>query len=408
MPKVGSYIKFGSYCQDYGDDKKDIEWLVLEVKDGKALIISKYALDCQKYNTYDTDDTWENCSLREWLNNDFINAAFSDKEKSMVTTVTVSATKNPEYKTKPGNSTKDQVFLLSITEANNYFRSSKARQCEPTIYAIAKGAFVDSGDSSCWWWLRSPGSARGEAAGVFGDGDVSSYGCDVSENPNAVRPALWIDFEVYLETLKDSVGFTNESQFLSNDNSISSTQVGSYIKFGSYIQDKNGNKKDIEWLVLEVKSNKALVISKYGINCKQYNTSLTDVIWETCTLRKWLNNDFLNAAFTAEEKAKIPTVTVPAGENVEYGTRAGRATKDQVFLLSIDEADKYFSSDGARCCESTEYAEDKGSIDWWWLRSPGILQHKAAVVLDDGELSGIGCDVNEDFVVRPAMWIDLS
>lgn len=193
--KVGDYIFFGAYEQDNNtsNGKEDVEWLVLEVKDGKALVVSKYALDYQQYNTSYTDVTWETCTLRKWLNNDFLGAAFSADEKSMIPTVTVSADKNPDYSTNPGNATQDQVFLLSITEANKYFSSDSARQCEPTDYAVAGGAYVNSANDNSWWWLRSPGHRQFRAAYVSLDGDVYELGGDVDDGFIAVRPALWID-----------------------------------------------------------------------------------------------------------------------------------------------------------------------------------------------------------------------
>ena len=194
--KVGSYIKFGTYEQDNNtsNGKEDIEWLVLEVKDGKALVISKYAIDCKPYNTSYTAVTWETCTLRKWLNNDFINAAFSADEKAMIPTVTVSADKIPDYSTNPGNATQDQVFLLSITEANKYFSSDSARQCKPTEFAVAGGAYVNSSNGNCWWWLRSPGGYQNDAAFVCSGGDVDEFGYFVNLVTRAVRPALWIDF----------------------------------------------------------------------------------------------------------------------------------------------------------------------------------------------------------------------
>ena len=155
-------------------------------------------LDCKPYNTSYTDVTcytdvtWETCTLRKWLNSDFINAAFSADERTMIPTVTVSADKNPDYITNPGNATQDQVFLLSITEVNKYFSSYSARQCKPTDYAVANGAWEnDSGN--CWWWLRSPGNTQDRAAYVLLDGDVNENGFKVFHDSNAVRPALWID-----------------------------------------------------------------------------------------------------------------------------------------------------------------------------------------------------------------------
>lgn len=194
VAKTGDYVFFGAYEQDNNDlnGKEDIEWLVLEVKDGKALIISKYALDCRRYNTSYTDVTWETCTLRKWLNKNFINSAFTADEKAMIPTVTVSADKNPNYSTNPGNATRDQVFLLSITEANMYFSSDSTRVCKPTAYAIANDPY-NSDSGNCWWWLRSPGSMQHYAAIVDRDGVSYEYGGFVDLVYVAVRPALWID-----------------------------------------------------------------------------------------------------------------------------------------------------------------------------------------------------------------------
>ncbi len=192
---VGDIYSFGSYEQDNNksNGQENIEWLVL-AKDGtKILVISKYALDCKPYNTRDTGVTWETCTLREWLNSDFINAAFSADEKAMIPAVTVSADKNPNYRTNPGNTTQDKVFLLSITEVNKYFSSYNARECEPTDYADSGGAYVSTYNGNCWWWLRSPGYSQYRAAVVDDYGDVNEYGRVANCLIYAVRPALWID-----------------------------------------------------------------------------------------------------------------------------------------------------------------------------------------------------------------------
>ncbi len=200
---VGSYVTFGAYEQDNNNSngKEDVEWLVLAKEGNKVLVISKYALDCQQYNTSYISVTWETCSLRKWLNGTFINNAFSAEEQAMIPTVTVSADKNPDYSTDPGNATQDKVFLLSITEANQYFTSDEARKCAPTDYAIAQGAFTNDGykaggRATCLWWLRSPGYSQVYAADVNHGGDVSEYGYCVHYARrvvrHAVRPAMWI------------------------------------------------------------------------------------------------------------------------------------------------------------------------------------------------------------------------
>ena len=197
--KIGDYIKFGSYEQDNvtSNGKEAIEWLVLDIKDNKALVISKYELDCKKYNNAKTNVTWETCTLRTWLNNDFTNTAFTASEKAMIPTVTVSADQNPKYSTSSGNATQDKIFALSITEVNKYFTSNDARKCTPTAYAKAKGAYSNGTSGSCWWWLRSPGYNQTYAALIELNGSVDTYGClvnDALDNQyNAVRPAMWIE-----------------------------------------------------------------------------------------------------------------------------------------------------------------------------------------------------------------------
>ncbi len=190
---VGSIIRFGFYEQDNNtsNGKEEIEWKVLAVEGNKALIISQYALDCQPYNTSDTSVTWETCTLRKWLNETFYNAAFGTYHQQMVSSSTVTADKNPDYSTNPGNSTTDQVFLLSNTEAIKYFTSDSVRQCQGTAYCHAQGAF--DGNGNCWWWLRSPGYFSDHAADVDHVGSVSNYGFDVDNDHDAVRPALWIN-----------------------------------------------------------------------------------------------------------------------------------------------------------------------------------------------------------------------
>ena len=191
--KVGDYFTFGSYEQDIDttNGKEDIEWLVLDKQDDKILIISKYALDTVPYNKDVRSVTWETCTLRKWLNNDFYNSAFNEEEKTKIKSSTVTADANPEYDTDPGNNTGDKVFLLSINEVRKYFSTWEARKCVPTDYAIAQGACVS--DSHCWWWLRSPGYDSDYAARVYNDGDVYYYGYGVDDDYDCVRPALWIE-----------------------------------------------------------------------------------------------------------------------------------------------------------------------------------------------------------------------
>ena len=198
--QVGSIIKWGTYPQtSSGNDRTPIEWQVLGVQENRALLISKFALDCQQYNSKDTFITWEKCTLRTWLNSTFYNKAFSSAEQKAIPTVTVTADKNPSYSTSAGNNTQDKVFLLSITEVNKYFKDNDARKCIPTDYAVKQGASTSSsykkdGRATCWWWLRSPGRYQRNAACVCPDGSLSDGYVD--DDDIAVRPALYVDLNL--------------------------------------------------------------------------------------------------------------------------------------------------------------------------------------------------------------------
>ena len=190
---AGTYLVFGSYPQTKtGNDDTPIEWLILESDGETALLISRYALDCKQYYEKQGATTWEKCTLRGWLNDEFFNKAFSADEKKSILQSNVSADKNPEYSTNPGNATKDKVFLLSIVEANKYFKSDDARKCAPTDYAIQQGAHTSDynkveGRWACWWWLRSPGNSS-STADVRTDGSISSD--KVNYSYIAVRPCV--------------------------------------------------------------------------------------------------------------------------------------------------------------------------------------------------------------------------
>ena len=189
---------------------------------------------------------------------------------------------------------------------------------------------------------------------------------------------------------------------------IARANVGDVVCFGAYEQDiyTSYGKEDIEWLVLAKEKNKVLVISARALDCKPYNTSRTNITWESCSLRKWLNDTFLITAFNTEEQAIIQSTYVPADKNPRSDIDPGKATTDKVFLLSFNEAIKYFSVVKASKCIPTNYAKGTLSchICTWWLRSPGPSADSAVCITEDGSADRAYVDAGYCFV-RPAMWI---
>lgn len=189
-------------------------------------------------------------------------------------------------------------------------------------------------------------------------------------------------------------------------NPFINAKVGDCIKFGNYPQISNGEEKPIEWQVLAIENNKVLVISRYGLDAGAFNR-YND--WNSSDIRKWLNGYFYNKAFTHNEKRFI---------NFSHLSDVG--TTDNVFLLSNEEAEKYFTNSDERKCKATGYALKRGAsiadsnfddgkgYCWWWLRSPFSGSNELFVYAVDvvGDIDHF-CALDDSFVVRPALWINL-
>ncbi|MCL2079972.1 MAG: DUF6273 domain-containing protein [Oscillospiraceae bacterium] len=168
---IGDVIPFGGY-----------NWRVLDVQGGKAFIISEDILERRPYHEPGGRITWENSTIRNYLNSEFL-SSFSQADQAKISETTVINNNNPTYDTPGGNNTVDKVFLLSIYEAGRYFENDSAR--------IA----YDSDGEAVWWWLRSPGDYSYYAAFVNNVGYLNHNGGNVNNNIPGVRPALWLNLD---------------------------------------------------------------------------------------------------------------------------------------------------------------------------------------------------------------------
>ena len=210
--KAGDTLTFGRYPQTAsGDDETPIEWIVLEVQDGKALLISKLILDTREFSTKDTADSWANSEARIWLNNDFMAKAFTAEEQAAILTTEVdnsAAQDSTGKKSIPGKNTQDKLFLLSYHEAFDvYFPTDEARQCvitENVHYERANHSGQYEPGEPAYWLLRS-----------LLDEDGGKYESCVSESgalksvwyvtrAMGIRPVFWLD----LQAIGATGGFT--------------------------------------------------------------------------------------------------------------------------------------------------------------------------------------------------------
>ncbi len=199
--EVGDFVVLGAYEQDnnISNGKEIIAWRVLAKDGDNVLLISDKALDSQEYDLaqHGNNTTWEECALRSWLNNSFLNDAFNLNEQSKIVSTTVVADKNPKYGTEQSNTTTDKVFLLGINEIEKYFPMDEDRKCAPTEYSKAKATNVNGNktvddENLCRWWLRTLGRDGYYALTVSDTGIVGYYG-DPYMKYNYVRPAIWVN-----------------------------------------------------------------------------------------------------------------------------------------------------------------------------------------------------------------------
>lgn len=421
-------VYFGSYWKndtngdgtaDKNDEKEPIKWRVLSADGDDAFLLADTNLDVQRYNDTPAAVTWETCTMRSWLNgygaesnlcgidysdNNFLDNAFTESEQAAI------------------KDTTDKVYLLSISEVlNPSYGFSKnlgteTREAKNTAYVAARGETNS-------WWLRSPDSHGEYAADVF-CGNVDYNGSAVDDYDIAVRPALHLN-------LSSSSAWRPAGEVTSEGGEMVATWDCVY--FGNYPQsDAAGAISDpIKWRVLSVDGDDAFLLADTNLDMQRYNDTNTDVTWETCMMRTWLNSSFLNKAFSASEQMAIKDTEVVNEDNPLYGTEGGNDTMDKVYLLSISEAlnpsygfasTKYDTA--TREAVNTAYVaaggETKythtssvGSTNSWWLRSPGFIRGLACCVEGYWENNGIvyqyGRSDASDFVaVRPALHLNLS
>ncbi len=211
----GVYSYFGDSTYRYFKWER-IKWKVLQ-NDGSALfVMADKGLDCKDYNEKYAAVTWEDCTLRSWLNNIFYKTAFSDVEQKAVVTQTVTNENNSEYGTEGGNNTIDKAYLLSIGEVSNpsygfcedSSTDSASRRVHASDYAYVMGVYYREmfmgGYTDCTWWLRSPGNVSYASAYVPMGGYISHFGSDVRDYSDAVVPALHIKLSSNLWSSADN------------------------------------------------------------------------------------------------------------------------------------------------------------------------------------------------------------
>lgn len=206
---------------------------------------------------------------------------------------------------------------------------------------------------------------------------------------------------------------------------------GDRVFFGEYYQvDNNGDgvanendyKTEIEWKILEVNKDQALLISEKCLDVVPYHDSHKTIQWTECTINKWLNNDFLNEAFSIDQL-----------NNIIVNSKSPY-TGNRISLLSFEDIQKYLPTDESRIAFGTDFAYWKlanaespytamspeerylfdisGAMSWWLLTEES--GNNAFYLWEDGTLRTPYGDYRKAYVsyyanaVRPIIWVKTS
>ena len=490
-------IKYRRICQldtanndHFGDNYfsyfkwERIQWKVLKNDGAKLLLLANKGLVVKQFYKTGKDNpvfTWENSLVRKWLNDNFYYMAFSNREQKAIIRQTLENNR--------GNSTQDNIYLLSANEASNSDYGfceedsvcSVSRIVEPSDYAYVRGTPVNTTDSqylgNCsLWWMRTAGDDSYSFCNGRFSGDISKY-ANVNYNETVVpvvnislSSELWYSIDDGSSGEGGSIDTSSEEK---QGGYIAAEDLG-FVGFGSYPQtevledeltteivqaayDANGdayvdgikyrrissedtNKTDffgddskyryfkwerLKWRVLDDDGTSLFVVADQGIDCKNFNMQFIDegLIWENCTLRKWLNDTFYHMAFSDRERQGIVRQSV-VNEDPYFGTESGNNTQDYIYLLSVGEVvnSKYWFCEDSSVysrnhrLQASDYAHAMGVMidrfDYkgscrWWLRSPGasFMEYNGHIQMYGGDAGGASSPY---FAVVPALHIDLS
>lgn len=168
--------------------------------------------------------------------------------------------------------------------------------------------------------------------------------------------------------------------------------LGAKVTFGTY------NGKDIVWKVLCKDGYRCLLLTEEPVDYRQYHKERINITWSTCDLRRWLNKQFLDEAFTLQERMSIMLMLHRNDTDPRWDQENGPDTKDKVFIFNKQELDEYLPHMGGRAIGQ-----------WWWLRGHGCSNLNQQAVYKDGTVYENGVSTNSsDPGVRPAMWIRLK
>lgn len=417
-------VRFGNYYQDGQIETNKIKWRILSINDdGTALLITDKVIDCYSYNVSYEDTTWKDCSLRNWLNDYFYNTAFTGEEQGLINNTLVVNDNLSGFDVDSGEDTIDKVYVLSMSDVqDNKYGFTYDSDCVANYTQFAKmnglKIYNDSYDKNCSWWLKQIEYSDNSAAIVNRSGSCSE--CVVSTDGIGVRPVLQINLND--ELISDAgtvtsrgvetVGTNRKSNEYSNPiiNQQNNISTWDCIYFGRYKQNITLKKQPLEWRVLSVDGDNALLLADKVVDFKSSYGEL------------WDDKKFIKDAFVEEEQSAIKHIRIDNDKIIIDDT-----SEEMSFLLSRAEMlNTSFGFEGckiskARQAKTTDYARfqgttcnEEGFCDWMLREETSDdLDNHIDSVTAEGSIGTSVCAFNNpmqflDYSIRPAIYVNIN
>ena len=332
--------------------------------------------------------TWDKSKARTWLNNSFLDLAFSKSERDGILETEVSyTTLNNSNDVTCTFLCKDKVFLLSYSEVQKYFVTDETRKLNSTIYARNHGAHYPQ----CYWMTRSVGKKNDEIMAIKNGGQLG-YSTAVDDQHLGVRPTMWLDLNTYAVQM-------------------AATHKGNIITFGNYGDKDNKTYAPLYWRIIASTGNSVTLLSERVIDNKQFNKDRKKIDWDDSELRTWLNSSFVDIAFNEFEKNSLLPITVrqEKKDGVDgYRSAGWTMITDNVTLLSYRQVKEIFPKKEDRRAVVTDHAKRNGAgneFSEYWLLSPGKDDVSMAIINWGGDPDTRWVDNRKG--VRPVIKVSL-
>ena len=401
---------------------------------------------------------WKECSLREWLNGKFLQTSFTKEEKEAI--LETRTEKTNESAKENDDEVYDRIFLLSWEEYQKYFKKkgrpnthweyecfidyfrARSHSCElvtPCVLDVSEYYGYDVISNTYEYfsaWRTSYLDRRGDIIHCYirpafrldmnstffqnliintSSGEqLISYtvridtavklveqripitewnGLNAEQTQSLLqrsREVLSFDAFLRLKKYEEQQGFRNSRV------SIKKMRRENLVP-GAHFRTKNGDLWHI--LDIDIEKNIALVILESSVYEHPYHYTDTTITWERCDLRRILNTEFYLHCFTETEKeAIIESDLDNSYYDLKLGIYRGNKTQDKIFILSAEEAEKYYDP-----LKQLLLSHD----DWWWLRTPGSDSGNEKVFSFDRE-SEYPVNRMKTGDVHPAFRVDLN